>query len=131
MWSPAQRPGDDAVVDRDDDKGRLTGEYPACRLGHLVTRRQVDEAGLQHEHQEPDFAAGWTGRRAGNLPVQLSSFVGGAELADIRALPRADRLVTLTGSGGFGKSRPAPWKSRRRSPGRVRTAVPGWSSSPR
>jgi DNA-binding MarR family transcriptional regulator len=43
---PAQRPGDDAVVDRDDDKGRLTGEYPACRLGHLVTRRQVDEAGL-------------------------------------------------------------------------------------
>src|ERR1700684_3135544 len=43
---PAQRPGEDAVVDRDDDKGRLTGEYPACRLGHLVTRRQVDEAGL-------------------------------------------------------------------------------------
>lgn len=46
------------------------------------------------------------GHRAGNLPVQLTSFVGrGAELAEVRALARAGRLVMLTGSGGCGKSR--------------------------
>jgi predicted ATPase/DNA-binding CsgD family transcriptional regulator len=46
------------------------------------------------------------GHHAGDLPVQLTSFVGrGADLAEIRALVRADRLVTLTGSGGCGKTR--------------------------
>lgn len=42
----------------------------------------------------------------GNLPQQLTSFVGRAsEVETLSALVRAHRLVTLTGTGGVGKSR--------------------------
>ena len=42
----------------------------------------------------------------GNLPAQASSFVGrDEELAQVRALVAGARLVTLTGSGGAGKTR--------------------------
>ncbi len=41
-----------------------------------------------------------------NLPVQLTSFIGREkEMAEIKALLGSARLVTLTGSGGTGKSR--------------------------
>jgi predicted ATPase/DNA-binding SARP family transcriptional activator len=41
-----------------------------------------------------------------NLPAQLAAFVGRErELAEIRELVRASRLVTLTGAGGSGKTR--------------------------
>lgn len=41
-----------------------------------------------------------------NLPTQLSSFVGRtAEMADVRELLAQNRLVTLTGAGGSGKTR--------------------------
>ncbi|MBI2776151.1 MAG: tetratricopeptide repeat protein [Chloroflexi bacterium] len=44
--------------------------------------------------------------RPNNLPTQLTSFVGRAdELAAACALLRANRLVTLTGPGGTGKTR--------------------------
>jgi len=40
------------------------------------------------------------------LPVQLTSFVGrGAELTQLRGLLAENRLVTLTGAGGVGKTR--------------------------
>ncbi|MGH9247452.1 MAG: helix-turn-helix transcriptional regulator [Acidimicrobiales bacterium] len=43
---------------------------------------------------------------ANNLPVQLTSFVGrGDELAAVAHLLAGERLVTLTGSGGCGKTR--------------------------
>jgi transcriptional regulator with XRE-family HTH domain len=43
---------------------------------------------------------------AGNLPVQLSSFVGRvAELAGLAAAVRGSPLVTVTGPGGVGKTR--------------------------
>ena len=43
---------------------------------------------------------------AGNLPVQLSSFVGRAgELAELAAAVRSSPLVTVTGAGGVGKTR--------------------------
>ncbi|WP_167458354.1 ATP-binding protein [Mesorhizobium kowhaii] len=43
---------------------------------------------------------------ANNLPTQLTSFVGrDAELAELRTVLEADRLVTLTGAGGAGKTR--------------------------
>lgn len=41
-----------------------------------------------------------------NLPVQLTSFIGReTEIAEIKALLNTARLVTLTGSGGTGKTR--------------------------
>jgi len=41
-----------------------------------------------------------------NLPVQLTTFVGREqELEDVRALLKANRLLTLTGIGGVGKTR--------------------------
>ena len=41
-----------------------------------------------------------------NLPEQLTSFIGREkEIADIKVLLRSSRLVTLTGSGGTGKTR--------------------------
>ncbi len=41
-----------------------------------------------------------------NLPIQLTSFVGREkEIAEIKAMLNSARLVTLTGSGGTGKTR--------------------------
>jgi non-specific serine/threonine protein kinase len=46
------------------------------------------------------------GRVPGNLPAELTSFVGRrGELAEVRRLLAASRLVTLTGAGGVGKTR--------------------------
>jgi predicted ATPase/DNA-binding NarL/FixJ family response regulator len=43
---------------------------------------------------------------AGNLPVELSSFVGRArELTEVKRLLSTARVITLTGPGGIGKSR--------------------------
>src|SRR5262245_36258736 len=43
---------------------------------------------------------------AQNLPVQLTSFIGrGAQMADVSRLLDENRLVTLTGAGGAGKTR--------------------------
>ncbi|MPY99191.1 MAG: hypothetical protein GEU97_14560 [Actinophytocola sp.] len=44
--------------------------------------------------------------RAGNLPAELTSFIGRRhEIAEIKRLLSASRLVTLTGVGGAGKTR--------------------------
>src|SRR5215472_1228618 len=46
------------------------------------------------------------GGRPNNLPPQLTSFVGRErEIAEVTALVRRSRLVTLTGAGGIGKTR--------------------------
>jgi len=45
-------------------------------------------------------------RGTGNLPAELTSFVGRrGELAEVRRLLAGSRLVTLTGVGGVGKTR--------------------------
>src|ERR1700719_1674128 len=45
-------------------------------------------------------------RHAGNLPADVTSFVGRRrELAEIRDLLQQARLITLTGMGGVGKTR--------------------------
>ncbi|HEX5699553.1 MAG TPA: hypothetical protein VFX77_02815, partial [Rubrobacter sp.] len=45
-------------------------------------------------------------RPLNNLPLQLSSFVGREkELAEVKRLLKESRLLTLTGSGGCGKTR--------------------------
>jgi predicted ATPase/DNA-binding CsgD family transcriptional regulator len=48
-----------------------------------------------------------TGRvRIGNVPAEVTSFVGrGSDLAEVKRLLAAARLVTLTGVGGTGKTR--------------------------
>jgi non-specific serine/threonine protein kinase len=44
--------------------------------------------------------------RPGNLPAELTSFVGRRkELSEVKRLLTATRLLTLTGSGGAGKTR--------------------------
>jgi predicted ATPase len=46
------------------------------------------------------------GRGAGNLPTELTSFVGRREeLAEVRRLLAGSHLVMLTGIGGVGKTR--------------------------
>ena len=51
---------------------------------------------------------GFGQRRGGQLPVELTSFVGRAsELALVDGALQRSRLVTLVGPGGVGKSRTA------------------------
>ncbi|MFJ8951719.1 ATP-binding protein [Streptomyces sp. NPDC102381] len=51
---------------------------------------------------------GFGQRRSGQLPVELTGFVGRhKELAEVRGALERSRLVTLTGPGGVGKSRTA------------------------
>ena len=60
---------------------------------------------------EPDsvFESPWDskdGRPPGNLPLELSSFVGRRkEVAEVEVLLAGNRLLTLTGPGGSGKTR--------------------------
>ena len=66
--------------------------------------------------------------RAGNLPLELTSFVGrGREVAEVERLLAASRLVTLTGAGGVGKTRLALRRGRAGCAGLRRTGS-GWSS---
>ncbi|MFI1442477.1 ATP-binding protein [Streptomyces fructofermentans] len=54
--------------------------------------------------QRPGRGTG--GHRAGNLPLELNAFVGrSAELSRLGAALGSARLVTVTGTGGVGKSR--------------------------
>ena len=59
--------------------------------------------------QDPAIAAPAAGQRPrGNLPAALTSLIGRTELlAEVEALAREARLVTLTGPPGVGKSRVA------------------------
>jgi predicted ATPase/DNA-binding CsgD family transcriptional regulator len=52
------------------------------------------------------MASGLTQRRVGELPVEITGFVGRrSELAKLSTLLRTARLVTVTGPGGVGKTR--------------------------
>ncbi len=65
--------------------------------------------GIEEEGRAPGPSAVWgQGRPPGNLPVELSSFVGRQrEISELKGLLAADgtRLLTLTGPGGGGKTR--------------------------
>ena len=63
---------------------------------------------LCHPDLSNEFPSLRTARSAAaqHLPVQLTSFVGrGAEIDNVRAILDGNRLVTLTGAGGAGKTR--------------------------
>src|ERR1700737_3968554 len=93
------------VVDRLPDGAWLTdlGTHPLRDLPR-------PERGVQLCH--PDLRTDFPPLRAADervapgLPVQLTSFVGrGAQMTDVEKLLVDNRLVTLTGAGGAGKTR--------------------------
>src|SRR3954470_3103690 len=94
----------DLVVDRLPDKASLR-DLGTHRLKDLARPERV------HQLDHPDLARDFPALRSldaypHNLPVQLTSFIGRErELERLRALLADNRLVTLTGSGGAGKTR--------------------------
>ncbi len=99
-----------AALDVYDDLRRTLadrlGADPSPDLAELhlaVLRRTLPGPAPEPPPADP---AGWPGRRAGNLPAQITSFIGReAELVRLAGLPPSVRLVTLTGPGGTGKTR--------------------------
>jgi predicted ATPase/class 3 adenylate cyclase len=80
------------------------GEHRLKDLGQPEWVFQLVATGLQRDF--PPLRSAGLPRLRHNLPAPLTSFVGRSrELAEIRALRRESRLVTLTGSGGAGKTR--------------------------
>ncbi len=95
-------------------RGLAGGGLPAgARLMDLGAHRLKDLSEPEHIYQlaapdlEPTFPPLATlDARPNNLPTQLTSFVGReGELASARQLLAANRLVTMTGPGGTGKTR--------------------------
>src|SRR5215212_5489966 len=95
---------------RDLVAGYLGSGFGLKRLGEFRLR---DLAGpeviyqLIHAELPADFPPlGTVAERTGNLPLQVSSFIGrGRELEQTAAAVGEARAVTLTGAGGVGKTR--------------------------
>ena len=90
--------------------GGLGGGFGLKELGGFRLR---DLAGLELIYQltHPDLPVDFppihtVAERTGNLPLQVSSFIGrGRELEQTTAAVEEARVVTLTGAGGVGKTR--------------------------
>jgi predicted ATPase/class 3 adenylate cyclase len=92
----------------------LLGEFPAgVSLRDMKEHRLKGLLNPEHLWQavatglSQDFPALQTlNSIPNNLPIQLTSFIGREkEIAEIKSLVEHNRLVTLTGSGGVGKTR--------------------------
>jgi predicted ATPase/class 3 adenylate cyclase len=95
---------------RDLAGGRLGGGFGLKRLGEFRLRDLVEPEliyQLTHADLPADFPPIRTiADRAGNLPLQVSSFIGRErELEQTEAALGQARVVTLTGTGGVGKTR--------------------------
>jgi predicted ATPase len=95
---------------RDLVQGHLGGGFALQRLGEFRLRDLAEPEliyQLTHADMPVDFPPIRTvAERRGNLPLQVSSFVGRAqELEQTTAALGEARLVTLTGPGGVGKTR--------------------------
>src|SRR4029079_2470229 len=78
------------------------GEHRLRGSGRRMPLHQVVADGLPTEFPPLNTSVS----SSGNLPQQLSSFIGRDQLlADVAELLRANRLVTLSGVGGVGKTR--------------------------
>lgn len=89
----------------DSVKNIIRRDMGVRRLKDLIRPEhvyQIGDAGLPQE-----FAPLKTlDARPNNLPVQLTSFIGREqELKDVKELLKSSRVLTLTGSGGAGKTR--------------------------
>jgi predicted ATPase/class 3 adenylate cyclase len=102
------------IVVSDAVSGLAARDLPSgVSLRDLGTHRLKDLKEPEHLFQvaHPDLAAAFPppkslDARPNNLPVQLTSFIGRErEIAEVKRLLGAARLVTLTGSGGAGKTR--------------------------
>ncbi len=76
----------------------------------MMTERRLrllrGKAAMESGTAQPDVEPSPTPPAHRYLPYQLTSFIGrDRERSEVRALLRASRLVTLTGSGGCGKTR--------------------------
>jgi predicted ATPase/class 3 adenylate cyclase len=90
--------------------GRLGGGFELKRLGEFRLRDLAAPElifQLIHADLPVDFPPIHTvAERTGNLPLQVSSFIGRARELDQTAAALGEaRLVTLTGAGGVGKTR--------------------------
>jgi hypothetical protein len=90
--------------------GRLGSGFGLKELGEFRLR-DLAEPELIYQLTHPDLQVDFppirtVAERAGNLPLQVSSFIGrGRELEHTAAALGEARLVTLTGAGGVGKTR--------------------------
>src|SRR3954451_13613856 len=86
------------------------GGAPPLRLaraswGRIGSDSKPKEVGMPVVQTDPR-ARTRQGRPAGNIPVELSSFVGrDRELREIKRLLQDAHAITLTGPGGIGKTR--------------------------
>jgi predicted ATPase/class 3 adenylate cyclase len=93
---------------RDLASGRLGGGFGLRRLGEFRLR-DLAEPELIYQLTHADLPADFPPLKTihvGNIPLQVTSFVGRA--GELRAVAQAlaqSRLVTLTGVGGVGKTR--------------------------
>jgi predicted ATPase len=80
---------------------------PENRYDDWAAQRREELAGLARELEEELAALGSVdAARLSSLPADASSFVGrGRELAELKALLRGTRWLTLAGAGGVGKTR--------------------------
>ncbi|ABH00578.1 protein kinase/ transcriptional regulator, LuxR family (plasmid) [Rhodococcus jostii RHA1] len=79
---------------------------PATPQGGDNSLRPVSGATDPQPNRQPSAAKPSVSDRRGNLPLDLTSFVGRrAEVTEGKTLLSASRLVTLTGIGGVGKTR--------------------------
>src|SRR5215472_1683842 len=88
----------------------VTSGNPLAKAGCTVRRRGRARVGVAAGAPGDGGRAGIVSQRQrsgpGNVPVELTSFVGrDRELAEVKRLLAAARVVTLTGPGGIGKSR--------------------------
>ena len=95
----------DLVLDRVPDEAWLAelGTHPVRDLPRPERVVQLCHPDVRNEFPPLRTAKA---ARSHNLPAQLTSFVGRAgQIDDVSALLRDNRLVTLTGAGGAGKTR--------------------------
>jgi predicted ATPase/DNA-binding XRE family transcriptional regulator len=85
---------------------RVTVDLLADALGLSAEQRAELELAAAHGRARSTTGAVTPGQPLHNLPLQLTSFIGrDREVGDLVSLLAKHRLVTVTGSGGIGKTR--------------------------